>query len=142
MKPVIRSWTLLLIGTILLVGGMFWVRANPRSPESDDPLIKARDSLAQGFGIELATESRPEGGVRVEGVKPGSAAEEAGINAGDRIVACGDRSVWHAYQLAEYIVQELTYTPAVSLLVERDGDYRQVVFGSRPGGSSGRPGPR
>ena len=132
MRPVVRSWMLLLIGGILFAAGMFWVRARQHTGGSDDPLLQARDSLARSFGIEVATEALPEGGVRVEEVRPGSPAERAGINPGDRIVACGDRSVWHAYQLAQYIGEALAFGPAVTLLVESSGNYRPATFGMQP----------
>jgi S1-C subfamily serine protease len=138
MRPVVRSWMLLLIGGILFAAGMFWVRARQHSGGPEDLLLEAQGSLARSFGMEVATEAIPEGGVRVEEVRPGSPAERAGIKAGDRIVACGDRSVWHAYQLAQYIGEELAFGPAVTLLVESGGDYRPAMFGMQPRAPGGR----
>jgi S1-C subfamily serine protease len=138
MRPVVRSWMLVLIGGILFAAGMFWVRAREHTGGLDDPLLQARDSLARSFGMEVATEAGPEGGVLVAEVRPGSPAERAGIKAGDRIVACGDRSVWHAYQLAQYIGEELAFGPAVTLLVESGGDYRPTTFGMQPRAPGGR----
>jgi len=130
MKPGIRSWTMLLVAGILFVSGLFWVRANP--PADKDPLMEARDGLAKAFGLEVALKAGREGGLLVEGVRPGSPAERAGIQVGDRVVACGDRSVWHVYQLAEFISEDVRAGPAVSLLVQRDDKYWPAVFGARP----------
>ncbi|NIR00309.1 MAG: PDZ domain-containing protein, partial [Gemmatimonadales bacterium] len=82
---------------------MIWVRVRAPSAGTDDPLLLARESIAERFGMELATTAGPEGGLLVETVAPGRPAEQVGIQAGDRIVACGDRSVWHVYQLMELI---------------------------------------
>jgi len=140
MRPVLRSWIVLFVAAIMFVGGMFWLRSRPQEPEVEDPLAEARESLDRGFGLELTSEVAAGGGVRVEGVKPGSPAERAGIEGGDRIVACGDYSVWHAYQLRELVVERLGQGLAVVVLVERAGDYRPAVLAMprmQPSGRSG-----
>ncbi len=74
------------------------------------------------------------GGVRVEGVRAGGPAQRGGIKAGDRIVACGDQSVWHAQQLWELISGLGTQRMPVALLVEREGTYHGVMLGGVPRG--------
>jgi predicted metalloprotease with PDZ domain len=141
MKPLLRSWTLILVAAILFVGGMIWVRLHPRSTDLDDPLLQARKAVAESFGVEAATSISASGGVLVEAVIPGSAAEQLGIQAGDRIVACGDRSVWHVYQLDELASSQLARGSAVGLMLEREGTYWVVVLGSHrhSGMGGGRP---
>jgi S1-C subfamily serine protease len=128
MRPVLRSWTVLFVAAIMFVAGMFWLRARPQGPKVEDPLAEARESLDRGLGLELSSEVAPGGGVRVKGVKPGSPAERAGIKGGDRIVACGDYSVWHAYQLRDLIAERLGQGVPVVVLVDREGDYRPAVL--------------
>jgi len=139
---VFPSWALLLVAGIAFVGGLFWVRAHPPEMEVEDPLVEAREALAQRPGLEVATETMPQGGVRVEGVRPGSPADRAAIKSGDRIVACGDQSVWHAHQLWERIRELGSRRMPVVLLVERKGTYRPMILGGapqglRPGGEGG-----
>ncbi len=131
MKPRMRSWIIALIAAILFVGGLFWVRANPPAGEPD-PLVDARDQLVERLGLEVALEAGPGGGLRVEGVRPDSPVDRAGIQVGDRLMACGDRSVWHVHQLVQFIAEDLGVAPAVSLMMERDGVYWNVLLGGRP----------
>jgi S1-C subfamily serine protease len=128
MKPILRSWMLLLVGAIVFVGGMFWVRANSSSGPQD-PLLEAQQDLESVFGMKVALQANQQGGLQIEAVTPGGPAEHVGLAAGDRVVACGDKSVWHSYQLLQFVQQQMESAPAVVLLVERDGEYRQVVFG-------------
>jgi hypothetical protein len=139
MKPLFRSWILLLVGAICVVGAMTWMRLNPAEP--DDPLLQARRSIAEGFGMDLAIQSDGSGGLRVEAVTPGRPAEQVGIEVGDRIVACGDRSVWHVHQMAQFVNDQLVLSGTVTLLVEREGRYWAVVFGRQgavPRGAHGQ----
>ena len=136
MRPVLRSWIVLFVAAILFVGGLFWLRSRPQEPEVADPLAEARESLDRVFGLEIASEVAAEGGVRVEAVKAGSPAEWAGIKGGDRIVVCGDLSVWHAQQLADFAAELISRGLPVVLLVEREGSYRPAVLT----GPRGRPG--
>lgn len=140
MRRLLPPWALVLIGAIVVVGFAIKMRANPPVPdEPDDPLVTAAEQLEAGVGLVVEVAPDPNGGVRVTEVKPGSPALQLGIQAGDRIVACGARSVWHTYDLAEQMSQALSYGAPVPLLVEREGDYWQVVLG-RPTAGFGPPG--
>jgi S1-C subfamily serine protease len=142
MKPILRWWTLLLVAAILFVGGMIWVRLQPPAADRNNPLLQARESIAERFGMEVATAAGPEGGLLVEAVTPGEPAERVGIQVGDRIVACGDRSVWHVHQMVEVIDEQVSRGGVVAMLIERDGAYRLQTFGHRrhapPRGTGGQ----
>lgn len=142
MRRVLPPWALLLLAAIFVMGGMLWLRLQPPESEvEDDPLADAAEQLVKGLGLEVDPAGAQGGGVRVTGVRAGSPAEQMEIQAGDRIVACGMRSVWHAYQLADLISQSLSHGLPAVLLVEREGDYRQVMFGkpgTAPGATPGR----
>ena len=128
MRPRIRTWTLLLIAAIGFVAALFWVRANPS--QEKDPLTEAQETIDHAFGMTLAQACGPEGGLPVEAIEPNGPAAGAGIEVGDRVVAINDESVWHAYQFIEALNKRATSSPVLPLLVERDGDYRVVVFKS------------
>ena len=122
------------------MGALFWLRANPSEPsEPDDPLQAACEMLERTLGIEVAGIGGPQGGVPVKAVRAGSAADQVGIRAGDRIVACEYRSVWHAHQLVELISQIPRQAPFVTLLVESEGVYYPARFGPGMQPISGRP---
>jgi len=113
------------------MGGMVWMQVRPPAHEhEDDPLAEAADKLARAVGLQVDPQPAPGGGVPVTGVNPGSPAEQLGIQAGDRVVACGSQSVWHTYQLAELMGQSLGSGYPVSLLLEREGTYWQVILGA------------
>ena len=86
--------------------------------------------IEQAFGMKLALESGPQGGLPVEAVEAGGPAANVGVEVGDRIVAVGDESVWHVYQLIEIINRWVSASPGLPLLVEREGEYRVLVFRS------------
>lgn len=135
MRRLLPPWALVLIGAIVIIGFAIKMRANPPIPqEPDDPLVTAARQLEDGVGLVVDVTPDPSGGVRVTEVKPGAPASQLGIQAGDRIVACGARSVWHTYGLVEQIEQALSYGAPALLLVEREGEYRQVVFGRHRAG--------
>ena len=129
MTRLLSPWALVLIGAIVIVGFAIKMRANPPgSHEPDDPLVTAARQLEAGVGLVVEVAPNPGGGVRVTEVKPDSPASHVGIQAGDRIVACANRSVWHTYGLVEQMDQALSAGAPALLLVERDGDYHQAVF--------------
>jgi predicted metalloprotease with PDZ domain len=127
MRPILRTWTLLLITAIVLVIGLFWARAKSNEPKKN-PLELSQADIEKGFGMKLETGSKSTGGLKVEAVKKGSPADKLGMKVGDRVVAVGDRSVWHVYQFHQYVTDLVMQYPAVMLLVEQNGEYRQVVF--------------
>jgi S1-C subfamily serine protease len=132
MKPVLRTWVVLLLGAIVFVAGLFWVRANFAELQKKDPLTEAQESIEDTFGMTLAKEPGPGGGgLPVEAVDPEGVAARAGFDVGDRVMAVGDRSVWHIYQFAELVDASISVAPVLPLLVERDGEYRQVLIGHR-----------
>jgi len=61
---------------------------------------------------------------------------QVGLRAGDRVVAVNERSVWQAVQLRDLLAEKMQKGPTF-LLLEREGAYRQVVFGlpAHPRGS-------
>ena len=128
MRPRIRTWTLLLVAAIGFVAALFWVRANPS--QEKNPLAEAQETIDNAFGVTLAQACGPEGGLPVEAVEPSGPAAGAGIEVGDRVMAIGDESVWHAYQFIEALNKRASSSAVLPLLVERDGDYRVVVFRS------------
>lgn len=128
MRPRIRTWTLLLVAAIGFVAALFWIRANPA--EEKTPLVEAQETIDHAFGMTLAQVSGPEGGLPVEAVEPNGPAAGAGIEVGDRVMAISDESVWHVYQFIEALNRRASSLAALPLLVEREGDYRVVVFRS------------
>jgi S1-C subfamily serine protease len=134
MKPFLRTWVVLLLGAIVFVAGLFWVRANFAELQKKDPLTESQERIEDAFGMTLAKESGPAGdGLLVEAVDPEGVAARAGLDVGDRVMAVGDRSVWHIYQFADLVNASISVAPFLPLLVERDGDYRAVVIGHRAG---------
>jgi S1-C subfamily serine protease len=115
---------LLPVVAIAVVAGMFWAREQAREAKKD-PLTKARDWVQKSFGMTVERETKTGSGIKVEAVAPGSAAAEAGIRAGDQIVAVADRSVWHVHQLVE-LIAEGTGGPVVPVLVATGDDYHLV----------------
>lgn len=127
MRPVLRSWMLLMVAAIVFVGAMFWARANPPA-QNQDPLEEAQQQIESAFGMTVEKKAGPQGGLHVESLKPGSPAEQVGLQEGDRIVAVGTKSVWHVHQFVEFTQGALGTTGAAVLMVERDGQYKQTVF--------------
>lgn len=121
MRPRFHKWMLLPVAAIVVVAGMFWAREQAREAKKD-PLTKAQEWVQKSFGMTVEQKTSTGSGLKVEGVLPGSAAAEAGIKAGDQVVAVGDRSVWHVYQLIELISQR-TRGPVVPVLVATGEDY-------------------
>ena len=128
MRPRIRTWTLLILAAIGFMAALFWVRANPS--QEKDPLTEAQETIDHAFGMTLAQACGAEDGLPVEALEPNGPAAGAGIEVGDRVVAIGDESVWHAYQFIEALNKRAPSSPVLPLLLEREGDYRVVVFKS------------
>ena len=126
MRPRIRTWTLLLLAAIIFMSALFWMRANP--VQEKDPLAEAQDTIADAFGMTLAQACGPEGGLPVEAVEPNSPADSVDIRTGDRVVAVGDASIWHAYQFIEAVNKLAASSPVLPVLLEREGNYHAVMF--------------
>ena len=67
--------------------------------------------------------------VGVEGVNPGSPADEAGLQPGDRVLKIGDQSVKSSAQVTEYI--RAHPSEPIQIIVEREGKQVQLVTGTR-----------
>ncbi len=126
MRPAVRTWTLLLIAGIVFMAALFWIRSKPIGKK--DPLTESQETIEKAFGMKLAKESGPQGGLPVEAVDPRGPAAGSGVEVGDRVVAVGDRSVWHVYQFIQLVNERAPVASAVPLLLEREGEYRVVVF--------------
>lgn len=124
MRTSFRRWMLLLVAAIIVVAGLFWARAEVREAKKD-PLTKAQEWVQKSFGMTVERQTSTGSGLKVQAVLPGGAAAEAGIKQGDRIVAVGDRSVWHVYQLVELIAARKG-APMMPVLVATGDDYHLV----------------
>ncbi len=139
MRPRLRVWVLLPVAAILLVIGMFWAREQAAETRKD-PVLKAQEGIEKSFGMKLELQTSSGNGLKVLSVRPGSPADKNGIKKDDVVVAIGDRSVWHAYQFADLMSQQLQSAGYIPLLVKRGDEYRSVFFGThsrRPGGAPG-----
>lgn len=139
MKRALPSWMFLVVGAIVVVAAMFWVRANPPQPSAEeDPLGSSCDAISRHFGMEIEPVSSEEyGGLRVTSVDEGDSAAQAGIEVGDYIMACGERSVWNSIELVEYITEVSSRYNGFTLMIKRGEEYLIVGFGltsSQPGG--------
>jgi len=119
-----RRWMLLPVAAIIIVAGLFWAREQAREAKKD-PLTKAQEWVHKSFGMQLEQQTSSGSGLKVEAVASASSAAEAGVKAGDRIVAVGDRSVWHIYQLIE-LISRLAGGPMLPMLVATGEDYHLV----------------
>lgn len=133
MKRLVPGWAVLLGAAVLFVGAMIWIRAHP--PEPDDPLGAAREAVLEKLGLDLEPMAGPGGGLLVKAVVAGSASDQLGFRAGDRILAVGDRSVWHVVSFTEKLDAYLSRRLPVPVLVNSDGNYHSIVIGRRMAGA-------
>lgn len=139
MRPLLKPWMLLLLAAIALMALMIWVRAHPH--EREDPLLQAAERLAESVGLEVETQADAGPGVLLKGVRPGSVAAQLGFKPGDRVIAVGDRSVWHSHSLLTRLGEMLGQNSPAPVLVQRGQEYLSIVFGRRgPGPGAGAPG--
>ncbi len=140
MMRLLPPWAWLLLLAILFVLGLFWARATaPDLSEPINPLDDARKALLQVYGFDLDLVSGPDGGLLVRAVTPGGSAERRGIRPGDRIMAVGDRSVWHTQQLAELLNQVASRGYPFTIMVARGETYFGVPYGAGLPPEAGRP---
>jgi S1-C subfamily serine protease len=127
MRPVLRGWVLALVVAILVMGGLLWVRGHPGQPYN--PLEESVATISDVLGIQVSVNPDSRGGELIEKVRPGSPAERMGVRPGERIVAVGERSVWHAQQLQQLIAQRSQMGMPIGLmLASADGTCRVVAF--------------
>jgi predicted metalloprotease with PDZ domain len=128
MRPVLRGWVLALVVAIVVMGGLFWVRGHPAKPYN--PLEESVATISEVLGIQVSVNPDSRGGELIEKVRPGGPAERMGVRAGERIVAVGERSVWHAQQLQQLIAQRSQMGMPIGLmLASQDNTFRVVAFG-------------
>lgn len=131
MRPVLPRWALLLGAAILVMGGLIWVRVYP--PKPPNPLEDSVEAISDVFGMTVSVGPHPGGGELVEKVRPGSLAERIGFRVGERIVAVGERSVWHVRQLQELISQRSQMGQPLTVMVTPDDKvFRVLTFGPVP----------
>jgi len=138
MKPLLSPRVVLLVAAIVFVGLMFWVRTHPEKPK--DPVMDAVGQLKESLGLTVQPVPGPEGGLPVLDVKAGSPADRLGFRKGDRILAVGDRSVWHVLMFSEQLSQNLETGMPSPILVNSNGTYHSIVMGRHMRGGAGRGG--
>src|SRR5574340_67212 len=138
MKPVLSPRIILLLAAIIFVSLMIWTRTHPQKPE--DPVMDAINELSRGLGLVIEPVAGPKGGVTVTSVNAGSPAERLGFKAGDRILAIGDRSVWNALNVQEFLGQGLSSGAPFPILVDSKGNYHAIILGRQMRGQGGRAG--
>jgi len=141
MKPLLSPRVVLLVAAIVFVALMIWVRTHPEKP--DDPVMESVEQLWDKLGLRIQpVPGGPGGGLPVNDVKAGSPADRVGFRKGDRILAVGDRSVWHSLMFSEQLNQNLSQGRPFSVLVDSNGSYHGIIMGRalRGGGGAGEGG--
>ena len=138
MKRALPSWMLLLIGGLVVVLVMFWARANPpKLSAEEDPLSAACEAVSVNFGMEIEPLPSGDGGLRVTSIEDGAPAAQAGLQVGDHVVACDERSVWNVSELMQYVTETNSRYGGFTLMVRRGAEYLVIGFGlasSQPDG--------
>jgi type II secretory pathway component PulC len=136
MKRALSGRNIVLLLAILFVVG---VMLNRKPPAPEDPLRDSQQKLLEAFGFQVEPVPSGNGGLIVEKVLPNTRAQQIGIEAGDRLLAVNERSIWHVKNMEELLQTALDRGP-VFLLLDRKGTYRQVLLagGYTPqGGTAG-----
>ena len=98
------------------------------SPASREAAAKA-DAAAAQSAIGIALAPRPEGGVAITRVEPGSVAAERGLRAGDVVLRAGDREAKAPGDVVEALsAARSAGRPSIAFQVERDGARRFVAI--------------
>jgi len=118
-----------LVGTMaaLVVGALWAMGTLPSLAGSGRSVVIERDGSDHGFlGVGLTEETDwADGGARVTSVVDGSAAEKAGLEVGDIIVAVDGRTV-HGPMAVTKALREKKAGDEVELTVVRDGSRREL----------------
>jgi serine protease Do len=97
------------------------------APGSREAGMKSGGAAQPSLGLGLAR--RPEGGVVIARVEPGSPAEERGLRPGDVVLRAGDREAKAPSDVAEAVrAARRAGRPSIALQVERDGARRFVAI--------------
>jgi hypothetical protein len=127
-----HTWIILLILVIAIVAVVMF-RGEPEKEK--DQVVQAQETIDRVLGMKLEPAASTGTGLKVEGITKGGQAEQQDIKIGDRVIAVGDRSVWHTVQFTEFASEFSEARRPLPMLVESKGNYRLVVFG-RPQGAS------
>jgi serine protease Do len=97
------------------------------APGNRDAATKSGAPARPSLGLGLAP--RPEGGVAIARVEPGSPAAERGLRPGDVVLRVGDREAKAPSDVAEAVdAARSAGRPSIALQVERDGARRFVAI--------------
>ncbi len=97
------------------------------APGNRDAATKSGGPARPSLGLGLAP--RPEGGVTIARVEPGSPAAERGLRPGDVVLRIGDREAKAPSDVAEAVnAARSAGRPSIALQVERDGARRFVAI--------------
>lgn len=117
------------------VADLAWALANRPGPLTFVDAPRPQATGGSGYGAYLGTipdMTGSPGGVRVNGVRAGSPAEQAGLKAGDVITAIGNKQVANLFDMTEALRSHQAGDTVV-IVTKRDGAERRVtaVLGKR-----------
>jgi hypothetical protein len=117
------------------VADLAWALANRPGPLTFVDAPRPQATGGSGYGAYLGTipdMTGSPGGVRVNGVRAGSPAEQAGLKAGDVITAIGSKQVANLFDMTEALRSHQAGDTVV-IVTKRDGAERRVtaVLGKR-----------
>jgi serine protease Do len=121
------------IGTLPNEGA---ARGSVASPDDTRGLGVALSPLTPQLRQQLDLNDSARGAV-ISQVQPGSAADQAGLQAGDLIVGVGDKAVNNTGEASRAIRQSLKDSQAVALRIVRNGESLFVAISPNPPASGG-----
>jgi type II secretory pathway component PulC len=136
MKRALSGRNIVLLLAILFVVA---VMLNRKPPEPEDPLRDSQQKILEAFGLQVEPVPSGNGGLIVQKVLPDTRGQQIGIEAGDRLLAVNERSIWHVKNMEDLLQTALERGP-VFLLLERKGTYRQVLLAGGYSSQGGQPG--